>query len=117
MDSIAALTASVRSFCEARDWDQFHSPKELAIGLTTEAAELLANFRFLTTEQVGERLLDPKDRQAIEHEVGDALFFLLRFCQRCDIDPGAALMQKLVVNESKYPVDLARGSNLKYDKL
>ncbi len=117
LDSIAVLTESVRSFCEARDWDQFHSPKDLAIGLATESAELLANFRFLTAEQVVQRLGDERDRLAIEQEVGDVLFFLLRFCQRCEIDPGSALMQKLAVNEAKYPVDRARGSNLKYDRL
>ncbi len=116
-DSLAALTTSVRSFCEARDWDQFHSSKDLAIGLATEAAELLANFRFLTAEQVTQRLGDDKDRLAIEQEVGDVLFFLLRFCQRCEIDPGSALLQKLAVNEAKYPVGRARGSNLKYDRL
>ena len=114
---MAALTTAVRSFCEAREWDQFHSPKDLAIGLATESAELLSNFRFLTPEQVTQRLGDAKDRLAIEHEVGDALFFLLRFCQRCEIDLGKALIQKLAVNEEKYPVDRARGSNLKYDKL
>ncbi len=116
-DSIAVLSRAVRSFCEARDWDQFHSPKDLAIGLATESAELLANFRFLTAEQVAQRLGDEKDRLAIEQEVGDVLFFLLRFCQRCEIDPGNALMQKLAINEEKYPVDRARGSNLKYDRL
>ncbi len=116
-DSIEELSLAVQAFCEARDWDQFHSPKDLAIGLTTEAAELLANFRFLTPEQVAQRLGDEKDRLAIEQEVGDVLFFLLRFCQRCEIDPGNALMQKLAINEEKYPVDRARGSNLKYDRL
>lgn len=117
VDSMAELTSEVQGFCEKRDWDQFHSPKDLAIGLATESAELLANFRFLTADQVAQRLGDEKDRLAIEHEVGDVLFFLLRFCQRCEIDPGNALMQKLAVNEAKYPVDRARGSNLKYDRL
>lgn len=117
VDSIAALTDEVQAFCEARDWDQFHSPKDLAIGLATEAAELLANFRFLSPEQIADRLRDATGRQEIEHEVGDVLFFLLRFCQRCEIDPGAALRTKLAVNEAKYPVERARGSNLKYDRL
>lgn len=117
LDSIAALTDQVRAFCRARDWDPFHSPKELAIGLVNESSELLAHFRFLSSEQVAERLADAKDRREIEHEVADVLFFLLRFCERCGITPGDALESKLAVIEQRYPVDRARGSNLKYDRL
>lgn len=116
-DSIAALTQEVRSFCEARDWDQFHTPKELAIGIVNEASELLAQFRFLSAEQIAERLGDPTDRREVEHEVADVLFFTLRFCERCGINPGEALKSKLAVIEERYPVDRARGSNLKYDRL
>ena len=81
-DSLSDLSRRVREFCEARDWDQFHSPKELAIGLVTESAELLAHLRFLSEDQVRERLSNADDRSAIEHEVADVLFFLLRFCDR-----------------------------------
>ncbi|MGE0639332.1 MAG: nucleotide pyrophosphohydrolase [Thermoanaerobaculia bacterium] len=116
-DTLAALAKEVQAFCEAREWDPFHSPKDLAIGLATEAAELLAQFRFLSDEEVEERLADANDRLAIEHEIGDTLFFLLRFCERNGIDPANALRAKLVVNESKYPVERSRGSNRKYDRL
>lgn len=116
-DSVTDLTNVVRSFCEARDWDQFHAPKELAIGLVTEASELLAHFRFLSAEQVAARLNEPIDRREIEHEVADVLFFTLRFCERCGIAPGEALKNKLAVIEARYPADRARGSNLKYDRL
>ena len=116
-DSVAELTKRVQAFCEARDWGQFHAPKELAIGLVNEASELLAQFRFLTPEQVRERLDEPSEREAIEHEVADTLFFLLRFCERCGIDPGEALKRKLSVLEERYPVERARGRNLKYDRL
>jgi len=115
--SVAALTREVRAFCQARDWDQFHGPKDLAIGLATEAAELLAHFRFLDPKQAEERLQSPDDRQAIEYEVGDTLFFLLRFCERCAIDPAEALRKKLAVNKARYPVDLSRGNNRKYNRL
>jgi NTP pyrophosphatase (non-canonical NTP hydrolase) len=111
------LTEVVRSFCQARDWDQFHNPKDLAIGLATESAELLAQFRFLNPAQVQERLESAEDRLAIQHEVGDALFFLLRFCERSGIDPARALHEKMAVNEARYPVDRSRGSNRKYDRL
>jgi hypothetical protein len=116
-DSVTDLMLAVRSFCEARDWDQFHAPKELAIGLVTEASELLAQFRFLSTEQVAARLSEPIDRREVEHEVADVLFFTLRFCERCGITPGEALKSKLAVLEGRYPVDRARGNNLKYDRL
>lgn len=116
-DTLTALTELVRSFCQARDWDQFHSPKDLAIGLATEAAELLAQFRFLSPAQVAEQLEDGEERRAIEHEVGDTLFFLLRFCERTVVDPARALRDKMVVNEARYPVDRSRGSNRKYDRL
>ncbi len=116
-DSVSDLMQAVRSFCAARDWDQFHPPKELAIGVVTEASELLAHFRFLSPEGISERLRDPDDRREIEHEVADVLFFLLRFCERCGISPGEALESKLAVIEKRYPVERARGSNLKYDRL
>ncbi len=63
----------LRTFCEARDWDQFHGPKDLAIGLATEAGELLEIFRFLSDEQCDAKLADPESRQAIENELADAL--------------------------------------------
>jgi len=116
-DSVTDLMLAVRSFCEARDWDQFHAPKELAIGLVTEASELLANFRFLSAEQAAARLADPTDRREIEQEVADVLFFTLRFCEWSGIAPGEALTSKLAVLDARYPVDRARGKNLKYDRL
>jgi len=114
---LAALTEVVGSFCRARDWDQFHSPKDLAIGLATESAELLAHFRFLDAAQVREHLESAEERRAIEHEVGDVFFFLLRFCERTGIDLAQALREKMAINEARYPVDRSRGSNRKYDRL
>lgn len=116
-DSISELTAQIRSFCEARDWDRFHGPKDLAIGLSTECNELLAQFRFLSEEEAREKLERASSRREIEDEVGDTMFFLLRFCQRCGIDPGAALHAKLAINTQRYPVKLSRARNAKYDRL
>jgi NTP pyrophosphatase (non-canonical NTP hydrolase) len=115
--SIRDLKDKVREFCEARDWDQFHGPKELAIGVITEASELLEHFRFLSEEQAMELLQDPQQREEIEDEIADVLFFLLRFCQRFDVDLERALMRKMEKGEKKYPVEKAKGSNLKYTKL
>ena len=107
---------SVRNFCEARDWDQFHSPKDLAIGLTTESAELLELFRFKSEDQISEMLVNAEDRGKVADELADVYFFLLRFCQRNGFDLNLALEKKIEKNELKYPVDKARGSNKKYDQ-
>ena len=115
--SIEELTSLVRSFCEARDWDQYHGPKDLAIGVITEASELLEHFRFLSDEQALALLKNPSDKEEIEDELADVLFFLLRFSQRFDVDLGQALARKIEKSEKKYPVDKAKGSNKKYTML
>ncbi len=113
-DSLSDLSSRVRSFCEARDWDQFHGPKDLAIGVITEASELLEHFRFLSDEQALSRLRDTQKKADIEEELADILFFLLRFSQRFDIDLGQALLRKIEKSEKKYPLEKAKGSNKKY---
>ena len=107
----------VRSFCESRSWDQFHNAKDLAIGIITESSELLELFRFLDDRQVNEIFDDDGKRHAIEEELADVLFFVLRFAQRFDIDLSSALKQKLEANSRKYPVAKSFGSNLKYTEL
>ncbi len=120
MDSattVEDLKERVQRFCEARDWDQFHTPKELAIGIVTEAAELLAHFRFQSEGETRAQLADPARREAIENEVADVLYFVLRLCQVLDIDVASALEHKMRLNEVRYPVERARGRNLKYTEL
>jgi len=116
-NTIDELKAQVRSFCEERDWDQFHGPKDLAIGVITEASELLEHFRFLTDEQAMALLNNPQQKDEVEDELADVLFFLLRFSQRFDIDLAQALVRKIEKSKKKYPVDKAKGSNKKYSKL
>ena len=116
-DSLQELTNIVRLFCEARDWDQFHGPKDLAIGVITEASELLEHFRFLSEEQAMVLLNDTKQKEEIEDELADVLFFLLRFSQRFDVDLSEALLRKIEKSERKYPVEKAKGKNTKYTKL
>jgi NTP pyrophosphatase (non-canonical NTP hydrolase) len=111
------LKSTVQAFCEARDWDQFHSPKDLAIGVITEAAELLECFRFQSDEQALTLLSDPCVKEEIEDEIADVLFFLLRFSQRFDVDLTKALLRKIEKSERKYPVEKAKGRNTKYTKL
>ena len=109
--------AAVRAFCSDRDWDQFHAPKNLAIGITTEAAELLSHFRFVPDDLSGDVLLDPAKRQAVADELADVFFFVLRFADRTGIDLGSALESKLAKNAEHYPVEKSRGKNIKYTEL
>ena len=120
MDKIATFETAkndVKKFCTDRDWDQFHGAKDLAIGLITEASELLEHFRFKTDEQI-RQILRSKEKQAeIRHELADTLFFLLRFAQMFEIDLSDALFEKMARNALKYPVDKSKGRNAKYDEL
>lgn len=116
-DSIKHLTAMVQAFCEAREWDQFHGPKDLAISVITEASELLEHFRFLSEDEAVALLRHPARKEQIEDELADVLFFLLRFTQRFDIDMSKAVTRKLAKIEEKYPLEKSRGSNRKYTEL
>ena len=115
-DSVKTLMDSVRAFCEERDWDQFHTPKELAIGISTEANELLEIFRFMADEQQVALLRDTGTREHIEDELADTAFFVLRFAQMNGIDLGRALERKITKNSKKYPVETSRGENRKRDE-
>lgn len=107
----------VQRFCEERDWDQYHGPKDLAIGIVTEAVELLDHFRFKSEAEAREYLSNPKKRSEVEDEVADTLFMLLRFAQMYDIDLAKALKRKISHNNQKYPVHKSKGSNKKYTDL
>ncbi|MBR2093445.1 MAG: nucleotide pyrophosphohydrolase [Candidatus Methanomethylophilaceae archaeon] len=112
--TVASLKGEVKAFCEERDWDRFHNPKDLAIGMVTEASELLDIFRFKGAGQCQALLSDPGSREHIEEEVADVLYFVLRFAQMNGIDLSEALESKISKNAKKYPVDLSKGKNLKY---
>lgn len=109
---LVRLRDLVRAFVAERDWEQFHTPKNLASALSVEAAELLEHFQWL---QSGERdeLGDAKLAQ-VKHEVADVLFYLIRIADRLGIDLDAALNEKMVLNREKYPADKVRGSSRKY---
>jgi NTP pyrophosphatase (non-canonical NTP hydrolase) len=115
--TVAELKLKVKDICTARDWDQFHNAKDLAIGITTESAELLDIFRFKSAEEIEHMFNVPEAREKIADEMADVLFFLLRLAQKYDIDMAKAFYEKMVKNEQKYPVEKARGSNKKYDEL
>jgi len=114
--SLEALKELVKAFCEARDWDQFHTPKDLSIGISTEAGELLDLFRFKSDSQIKESLKNEQYRTKVQHELSDVLFFVLRLAQMNGIDLSESLKQKLELNNQKYPVETAKGSNKKYNE-
>lgn len=116
MDSLQESMLAIKQFCEDRDWDQFHDPKELAIGISTEANELLDLFRFKREADMAVMLANPVIREKISHELADIFFFLARFSQRFDFDLIEALDQKMQVNANKYPVHKAKGNNRKYNE-
>jgi len=109
------LKQKLRDFAEARDWDQFHSPKNLSMALSAEVAEIVEHFQWLTEEQ--SKAL-PKDKLAeVETELADTLIYLIRLADKLDIDLLKAAESKIEANEQKYPVDKARGNAKKYTEL
>lgn len=110
------LTEAVRKFCEEREWDQFHPPKDLAIGLSTEANELLDLFRFKSDAAIAERMQDSEFKEKVSDELADVFFFVLRFAQMNGINLERALLKKLKKNAEKYPIETAKGSNKKYNE-
>jgi len=114
-DPLVGLRDALRSFAAARDWDQFHSPRNLAAALAVEAAELLEPFQWLTDEQ--SRELSPESRAAVEQEMADVLLYLVRLADKLGVDLERAARAKIALNAQKYPVEKARGSNRKYDEL
>jgi NTP pyrophosphatase (non-canonical NTP hydrolase) len=115
MTELDGLREQLRNFARERDWDQFHSPKNLAMALAIEAAELMEVFQWLTEEQ--SRRPEPEALAAATEEIADVLLYLVRISDQLGIDAVAAAHRKLVENAGKYPVEKARGNARKYDKL
>ena len=113
--TIEQLKKEVQKFCEDRDWNQFHNPKELAIGISTEANELLQLFRFKSEDDM-KALMNSNKRTEVEEELADVLYFVLRFAQMNDIDLSTAVNNKIEKNNKKYPLEKAKGCNKKYDE-
>ncbi|MBB3343182.1 nucleotide pyrophosphohydrolase [Luteimonas sp. RC10] len=112
---IKALQAALRAFAQARDWEQFHSPKNLAASLSIEAAEVLEHFQWLTEAQ--SRQLDAERTAQVADEIADVLLYLLQLADKLGIDPLAAARDKLARNAERYPVERAKGSSAKYTEL
>jgi NTP pyrophosphatase (non-canonical NTP hydrolase) len=115
IDSLDALRAELRAFVAARDWAQYHNPKNLAMALVGEAAEIVEHFQWLTPEEADR--LAPTQHAEVELELADVLIYLVELADRMNVDLLAAAQKKLAINEQRYPVERARGSAAKYDKL
>ncbi len=108
------LRDALRRFAAARDWEQFHTPKNLAMALAVEAAELLEQFQWLTPVQSAR--LDVRQKRAVADEIADVLLYLTRLADVLDIDVVAAARRKIRVNARKYPVRRAKGNARKYSE-
>lgn len=111
------LKKEVHQFINARDWDQFHTPKDLAIGLITEASELLEHFRFKNEAEVEDLLTDKQFQLDLQHELADCFYFILAISNKLEFDLSAVLLAKLAISAQKYPIAKAHGKNLKYTQL
>ena len=113
-DSITELTARIRAFVEARDWKQFHGPKEMATAISVEASELLQHFVWLDAAQADEKCA--ARRADIADEIADVGILLFEMADNLGFDLAELMRAKLERNESRYPVEKARGSNKKYNE-
>lgn len=114
-DSLETLRARLAQFAAERDWDQFHNPKNLAMAMAGEAGELIEHFQWLTPDEAAHLPRATRDEVALE--CADVLLFLVRLCDKLDIDLAAAAEKKLKLNAKKYPVEKSKGRATKYNKL
>ena len=112
---LKTLTSKLASFAQDRDWDQFHSPKNLSMALSGEAGELVEVFQWLTEEESKNLTIKQKDRA--EEELADVFLYLLRLSDKLNIDLVEAANKKLIVNEKKYPIERSYGIAKKYTDL
>ena len=107
MDSLDELNARLVRFARERDWEQFHSPKNLCMALAGEVGELMEHFQWLSED--ASRDLSPEKKEEVALEVADCLIYLIRLAERLGIDPIAAAHRKIAINEERYPAELVRG--------
>lgn len=113
--TLKELKAKMAAFVKERDWEKFHSPKNLSMSIAIEAAELMEHFQWCDVETSKEDLA--KNRQEVTHEIADILCYLLSFCNMYDIDISQAVSEKIALNAAKYPAAKVHGSYEKYKKV
>ncbi len=114
-DSLKGLQGDIRAFAKTRDWEQFHTPKNLSMALSVEVAELMEHFQWLSPQQ--SLTLDPPKLEEVSQEIGDVLIYLTRLADVLGIDPVDAAFRKMQLNEIKYPVEKSKGIAAKYTEL
>ena len=114
MQSLDQIKHRLRTFASERDWDQFHSPKNLAMAMIVEAGELVEHFQWLTEDQ--SQALPPDKLAEVEQEIADIQIYLIRLADKLGIDMEQAVNAKMQLNEKKYPADKVRGSAEKYNE-
>jgi len=115
MTELDQIRSDIRKFRDERDWMQFHNPKNLACSIVIEAGELLEHFQWKTPEE--SQSLTSEQHTEISHEIADIMTYLIELADNLDIDPIQAIREKMALNAAKYPVEKAKGSAVKYDRL
>jgi len=114
---VQGLALTLSAFARERDWEQFHSPKNLVMALSGEAGELAEVFQWMTEDASREAARDPGTAQAVRDELADVLLYLVRLADVLGVDLNEAAQAKINSNAAKYPVDKVRGTSTKYTKL
>jgi NTP pyrophosphatase (non-canonical NTP hydrolase) len=114
-DSISSLTARIQDFVDAREWRQFHNPKDLSVAIAAEAGELMQHFVWQQPDQIDARL--ERNRDEIASEIADVAILLFEFADNLGFKLGDVMAEKITRNEQRYPVAKSRGNNLKYSEL
>ena len=104
----------INKFAKDRNWDQFHTPKNLSMALSVEASELVEIFQWLNDEE--SKTLDEKNLQSVREELADILIYLIRISHKLDIDLQESVLEKIKINEIKYPIELAKDNAIKYNR-
>ena len=114
--NLEEIRLRLAEFARERNWDQFHTPKNLSMALAAEAAELLEIFQWLTDEQSKAIVNNEKEMKLVRQEIADVMIYLVRLSDKLGVDIEKAVLDKITENEKKYPVDLAKDNAIKYNK-
>ena len=114
--NLEEIRERLADFAKERNWDQFHSPKNLTMALAAEAAELLEIFQWLTEEQSKEIVKNSKEMALVKEEIADVFIYLMRLADKLGINIEEEVERKMKLNENKYPVELSKGNATKYNK-
>lgn len=116
-DSIASLQARIKAFSEDRDWDQFHTPKNLIMAATAEMGELAEVLQWKNDQEAAEFLTSAQGKERISEEIADVAIYLIRLCQKLNLNFIDIVGKKIMENDLKYPIDKSKGSAKKYKDL